>query len=362
MTTDRPPATSSIFLRRLRKSPMQRGLTLAALEGLVVAGMSVVVEAWLVPLLQHRLGASAQLVGWLTIAPMFAASLLGPVVTPVIALFGGNKRTSLLACWVQIVCLGLLSIPLWLPGEPWSRGVGLGLCIAVISVSAIAAPAWLAWMGGVIPRHIRGRYTSGRMRLWTLMRLVFAALFVLIMEHWKVGESAIGLQLVLGIGMLSRIASWWCMSLQPELPGKSGPPPGSTGRLAIQEARDFGSFLRSMPRTDLGKWTLVWAALHAGAMLAGPYFSYYWLLATHDGGLGLSEHPRLYTVLLYTSTLTRLAVFPLCGRLVDRFGSAAMLRIAVAGITLIPLGHALNTNLQVLIVTEIFSGLFWGLA
>lgn len=350
-----------LFLRRLRKSPLQRGLTLAVLEAMVVAGLSVVFEAWLVPLLQHRMGASAQLIGWLSIVPMLAAGLLGPVATPVITLFGGNKRTVLFSCWVQISGLALLAIPLWMSAAPWARPLALTLCIVVLAVGAIAAPAWTAWMGGLIPRHIRGRYHTGRMRLWTLMRIVFAIIFALIMNHWNAGESALGLQLVLGIGILSRLASWWFLSLQPELSAKVRPA-RSTGRVALQEARDFGTFLRSMPRTDLGKWTLVWAVLHAGVTLAGPYFSYYWLLSTAEGGLGLRDFPLLYTMLLYTSTVTRLAVFSICGRLVDRFGSAAMLRVAVVGITLVPLGHALSTDMTVLIITEVFSGMSWCLA
>jgi MFS family permease len=357
-----PPPGEHVILRRLRKSPLQRCLTLAVLEAMVVAGLSVVFEAWLVPLLQKRLGASAQLVGWLTIAPMFASGLLGPVASPIIAALGGNKRTALLTCWVQIAGLALLAAPLWLPGEAWAKPVGMAICIAIIGIGAVGGPAWMAWMGGMIPRHIRGRYHTGRLRLWTLMRLGFAVLFAVIMEHWKAGESAIGLQLVLGIGILSRVASWWLMRQQAELPPKLHPPGSSTGRVALQEARDFASFLRSIARTDLGKWTLVWATLHMGTMLAGPYFSYYWLLRREDGGLGLGDDYRLYTALLYTSTLTRMLAFPICGRLVDRFGSGAILRLAVIGITVIPLGHALSTSMPVLIATEVCSGLSWCMA
>lgn len=351
-----------MFLRRLRKSPLQRGLTLAVLEAMVVAGFSVVVEAWLVPLLKLRLGASAQLVGWLTIAPMLAAGLLGPIASPIIAAIGGNKRTVLLTGWVQILGLALLSIPLWYPNEPWAKSVALGLCIVIVGIGALGGPAWLAWMGGMIPRHIRGRYHTGRLRLWTLLRVVFVVFFAVIMNRWGAADSAIGLQIVLVLGAVSRLVSWQLMRLQPELPPKVQPKGSTTGRVAMQQARDFLSFLRTMNRTDLGRWTLVWAVLHFGTMLAGPYFSYYWLLSTNEGGLGLGNEALLYSVLLYTSTLTRLVVFPLCGRLVDRLGPAAILRISVTGIALIPLGHAFSVSMPILIVTEIFSGICWCLA
>jgi len=356
-------AVDPLHLHRLRKSPMQRALTVAVLEAMVVAGLSVVLEAWIVPLLQKRLDASALMIGALTIAPMLAAGLIGPVVAPIISFLGGNKRTGQIACLVQIVSLALMSIPLWFTDQPWARPLALSLAITVLAVGTIAGPAWTAWMGGLIPRRIRGRYHTGRMRIWTLMRIIFAIVFVLIMEQWNATDSSIGLQIVLAIGVISRIASWWLLSHLPEeLPKKIRINTYSTGKILRQESRDFGTFLRSMPRTDLGKWTMVWALLHAGTMLAGPYFCYYWLLATSDGGLGLDLHPRLYTMLLYTSTVTRLLAFPVCGRLVDRYGPAAILRIAVAGICVIPIGHALSTDMPILFITEVFSGLFWCLA
>ncbi|MBA3687128.1 MAG: MFS transporter, partial [Planctomycetes bacterium] len=132
---------------------------------------------------------------------------------------------------------------------------------------------------------------------------------------------------------------------------------GTAARVAAERGRGFIEFLRSIHRTDLGRWTLVWAILHAGTMLAGPYFAPYMLAKPEEGGLGLT--PVGYTVLVFTAQVVRMLMFPLAGRLVDHYGPSAMLRVAIAGIVVLPLGWALSTSFTVLIIAEICSGLAW---
>nr|MBA3684830.1 hypothetical protein [Planctomycetota bacterium] len=206
---DDPPArarrSGPRWLQRLDKSPVQRGLTLASIDGAVIGVMAVVIEVWLVPLLQHRLGASAQAIGLLTIVPMLTASVLGPIVAPIIAALGGNKRALLATIVIQILALALLSLPIHAPDSAWSLPTALTLCIAIASCGAIGNPAWLAWMSDLIPPRIRGRYSSGRMRLYGVVRLVSAVVFMLIMQRWLPEDSAVGLQILLALGFSSRL-------------------------------------------------------------------------------------------------------------------------------------------------------------
>jgi len=53
------------------------------------------------------------------------------------------------------------------------------------------------------------------------------------------------------------------------------------------------------------------------------------------------------------ATATRLAVLPFAGRLVELFGAPAMLRVAVAGIVLVPLPWALCQSLPALVAAEV---------
>lgn len=337
---------------------VRRGLMLATLEAGVVGGMVAVNEAWIVPLLQKQLGASAQAIGLLTTVPMLVSMALGPIVAPIIARLGGNKRTTLLTCWVQIAGFLLLGLPLHFAGQPWALPVGVALAIAINAVGAVGGPAWMSWMGELIPRRVRGRYSSNRARVHHASRIASALAFAALMSVF-VADTAIGLHILLGIATLSRLASVWLMNRQPEPRPRVPDPASATARIAAGQARDFASFLRSLNRTEVGRWTLVWATLHAGCALSGPYFMPYWLEETGKGGLGLAQQPYLYSMLVYLSTVVRLLALPVIGRLVDHFGPAAMLRIAVAGIMVVPFGWASSASLTVLIPTEILSGLAW---
>ena len=343
------------------RGQIREGLREGVLEALVVGGMFAVTETWLVPLMVQVLGATAAIIGFLTIIPQLAGIGLGPWTQTVIAWLGGNKRASLMVCVAQIVCLALLSLPLHVPDASWSIPMAMILIIAFGITGAIGGPAWVAWMGGLIPRSLQGRYTGRRNRVFHVSRLVCAAAFAGIAHLLPLGDSPWGMQLILATAVLSRLASVWYQSRQPELPPRPSLAGPGSQRLAPQHGGFLG-FVRSMPSTDLGRWTLVWAMLHFGVMIAGPFFSPYMLAATSAGGLGLDGSPFLYTSLIYVSTIARLVTYPAAGKLVDLHGPAAVLRVAVVIITIIPLGWLLTTNLWVIVAFEILSGIGWALA
>jgi MFS family permease len=287
---------------------------------------------------------------------------MGPIASKLIARLGGNKRTVLITCIVQIIAIAGLSLPLHLAGATWALPMAMTAVILINSIGAIGGPAWISWMGGVVPRSVRGRYTSNRAQIFHGMRLTSALVFMLIMRSWPPAMSWVGLQILIVVAILSRIASMLLIAKSTEPPRRPSAPASKTAKLAAQEARDFVTFLRRMHKTDLGRWTMVWATLHFGVMLAGPYFQVYWLDSQAAGGLGLADDPVRYTLLVYTSTVIRLFAFPIVGRLCDRFGATAMLRVAVAGIAMVPTGWALTTWFPALIMVEFLSGAAWCIA
>ena len=68
----------------------------------------------------------------------------------------------------RLVSLPLALLPLWRP----SQGTAGALLIAVASVAALLGVlgnnAWVAWMGELVPRRIRGRYFGRRVALCTM--------------------------------------------------------------------------------------------------------------------------------------------------------------------------------------------------
>lgn len=351
-------------LRAVDRRPprmIRDGLRFCGLEALVVGGMFAVTEAWLVPLLQTWLGAAAAVIGLLTVIPQLAGIGLGPWSKGIIALCGGNRLTAIIAAIVQVGCLVGLSVPLHAHAQPWAVPLAATLIILFGLVGVIAAPAWIAWMGGLIPRPLMGRFTGLRNRLFHSSRLACAAAFAGIIYLLPLKDGPWGLQLLLLLAAASRMTSLVMLCRQPEPPER----PFLRGAISQQhviEAGGLRGFICNMPRSLLGRWTLVWGLLHLGVMIAGPFFASYMLTPLVGGGLGLGDHPFLFTALIYISTVSRLITYPAAGKLVDLHGPAAVLRVAVVLITLIPIGWVMSSSLWVLMCFEVLSGIAWGLA
>lgn len=339
---------------------LREGLRFGVLEALVVGGMFAATETWLVPLLQTHLGAVAQVIGLLTIIPQMVGIGLGSVTSAVIAWLGGNKRASLVTASVQVFALIALSLPLHAAGTAWAVPVATGLIILIGAIGAIGGPAWVAWMGGLIPRSLQGRYTGRRMRGFHASRLACAGVYAGILHVLPLTSGPWGLQIVLIAAALSRCASLIMLWRQAD-PPKRPVLLGGSSRMT-SEYGGFWHFVRTMPHAPLGRWTLVWSLLHFGVMIAGPFFAPYMLASKALGGLGLADEPFTFTLLIYTSTISRLITYPAAGKLVDLHGPAAVLRVAVVMILLIPIGWIATSELWVIVIFEILSGIAWSLA
>ncbi len=339
-------------------SPVRRGLFYAMVEGGVVGGLIVAMEVWMVPLLQTRLGAAAFVIGLLTLIPQFGMIVLSPFVSPLIRRFGGTKRAAIQPCWWQIGVLLLLSIPLHMPESPWAAPMAITLiCIFGLS-GVVAGPAWVAWISGFVPRQVSGRYQARRMRLFNLAKLGFAVLFAGIAHLLPLDQGPWGLQLILLIGALSRVASVWCLERQPYVEARPQHVPLSNR--SAEMATGIAGFLRTMTRTDAGRWSLVWASFVGGVMVAGPFFASYMIAPPDEGGLGLRDFE--YTLLLYVSVVARILFYPLVGRMVDLYGPRAVLRTCMFLILLLPLAWALTSNLWILLLNEVVAGAAWAAA
>lgn len=342
-----------------RGSAVRHGLAIAVIEGLVVAAMLSFTESFIVPILQKRLDATPSQIGLLTIIPLLGTVFTGIVLGRIIRLLGGNKRAVVLHAVVQALLIAGLSIPLHNPGAPWAVPLGITFAVSIALAGSVGGPAWINWMGQLVPRRIQSRYLAYRNRLVILVKLGFACLFAQILHLLPAETGPWGLQALIAIAVVSRLLSSWLIQVQHDPPVRPRTLP-ATDAIHRSGSLSFLGFLRTITRTDLGRWTLVWAVLHFGVMLAGPYFAAY-MLSAAPRGLGLSAG-WTYVMLIQMAVLVRVAAFPLAGRLVDLFGPAAVLRVAVVGIMVIPVAWAFTTSIPLLLLTEVVSGLCWCMA
>ncbi|MBA3708638.1 MAG: hypothetical protein H0W83_07465, partial [Planctomycetes bacterium] len=336
-------------------SAIRRGIRISLLEAIMAGSMFAATETWLVPLLQQRLGAAAYIIGVLTVISQLGVVSLGVLARPVILWIGGYSQATIFTCWVQVVSLLGLSLPLYYPNADWAVPVAVSLSILHGLAGAIMAPAWLAWMGDLVPRPMMARYLAWRWRIFAPTKLVFGLVFALAVTHWPASQGPYGFQIVLLIAAVGRLASIWLLMRQhvpkprPTLRG----PESLRGSPAMVS---LWAFVRTMHRTDIGRMTMVLTALSFGVLIAGPFFMSY-MLEPRPIGLELDE--VTYWWLVNTGTVTRFVMVAIMGHMVGLYGASALLRVAVIGVTVVPAVWAWTTNIWCLFAVEILSGTSW---
>ncbi len=87
----------------------------------------------------------------------------------------GLKKHQFIQCaiWHRALWLFIAAIPFFIPNLPSSVAIVLMLCFLGCSaaLASLAIPAWMIWMGDLIPRRIRGRYLGQRSRLGAAVRI-----------------------------------------------------------------------------------------------------------------------------------------------------------------------------------------------
>lgn len=354
---DAGPAADGAALRARPHGMLRAGIAASLAEGAAVGVLFNVLEQWLVPLLQLRLGASASAIFLLTLVPLAVNAAIGPWVGRIIARCGGHRRVCIGVGLLQAACLALLAAPTLLPRMPGALALAMALAIAIPASMALSQPAWFAWTGGFVPPAVQGRYFGLRNRLLMLVKLGAAAAFAGVVALWPMADDARGLATVLAVAAAARLAAVAMLRRQPD-PAPRRPPRAEPGGTADVPA-GFGAFLRGLRGSHFGRWTVVWSALFFGFTIAGPAFSPYMLSPVEAGGLGLAERPLLFTALVASCQVMRLLAYPLAGWVIDRVGPTLVLRWALIGIVVVPLSWAFVTDVPTLIVIEVANGLCW---
>ncbi len=235
----------------------------------------------------------------------------------------------------------------------------LGCCLHL--VGPLNQAGWFAWMGELVPEAVQGRYLGRRNFALHLSRLLFLLIFGLIIRAFPVSSGTgggTGLLLVIACAIAFRCASTLLLLRHPVPPSMdediASQPPSVAASLS--GVRDF---LRSAHRTFFGRWTLVWACMCFGTGITGPFIATYLTAPEGQGGMGLAASPLLYAALGQTSSIARLVLMPLMGRLVDRHGPVAVLRVSLVGASVVTVGWAIITDPRLLIANEVFATLCW---
>lgn len=243
-------------------------------------------------------------------------------------LMAGSQGLSLLA--LAAACFfGQLQFPtlLLLLALHWGSSMAVG-------------PAWNTWMEFVIPRSIRTRYLSRRMRICQVCLLLAVTGSGLLLR------SGDGLLLVFAglfaTGGLLRLVSAACLNRQTEQPGW----------LAAHERLKLMS--GGSREVSAAVWQTVpfFVAIQFAVYVSGPYFAPFML---RDQGVDF----RSYTFLIVLGYLGRVLMLRLAGEIARRWGPGRLLWLGSVG--LVPLAGLwiFHESYLFLAISQVVGGAAW---
>ncbi|MCE9671173.1 MFS transporter [Myxococcus stipitatus] len=264
------------------------------------------------------LGLGPVLVGVMTALPFCAQFVQFPAAW-LTSLFGHRRVALVAVCLSRLVMFPLAVVP-WL-GLELEGQQRLLLCVAGASalLGVVGNNAWVAWMGELVPRPIRGRFFGRRTALSTLAGTLASLGAGLLMDRLRPPTGlGLALPLLALAACVMGVVTTLFMATQHD-----PAPPGTTPRLELRGALVP---LKDPRSRRVLAYQVAW---NAAVGVSAPYFALhsiqnlkmtFVIMALHAAGVAA----------------VRILTAPLWGRMIDRVGAQPVLMACSLGIGVIP--------------------------
>ena len=333
----------------LPRGALRRDLWVTTADAAAYSVMVGCGETYL-PAFTLALGFGPVAAGLMASVPILVGALV-QLVTPYAVARLGSNRVWVIGCtalqaasFVPLIWWGLRG-----SAELWQ----LLLAASVYWAAGMAgAPAWNAWMGRLVPRHMRTPYFAQRNRLGQFGVFFGFVIGGLVLQFGESrGATLIAFAALFALAGVSRLLSTACLVACRE----PRPPVAAAEGLPAPPARlpaKLAAALRGMAAKPAGTLVAFLCCFMFGAHVAGPYFTPYMLRE-----LGFSYHA--FMLVFATAFLAKAIVLPAVGRLAARTGSVRLLGwacLAIMPLTLLWLPFA---EIGYLIGVQIVAGSCW---
>ncbi len=235
-----------------------------------------------------------------------------------------------------------------LPFLPFSPTVIIVLFVALQFLSAafngVNVNSWKSWMTDLVPAERRGRYFGIRNTVASVATMLAGLASGYTLDYYKTNVSeAYAYAITLAIAVVTAMVGVVMVCFQAE------PPLERRGDLNIRTM--FVAPLQDAAYRRLILYAMSWAFVVG---VASPFFTAYGIETLH----------MTFAQLAYmgiVSSVASIVVYPIIGRLQDRFGDKIVLIVSAFCVVPLPLGWIFSQPgwLWPLFCTSLFAGVFW---
>jgi MFS family permease len=251
--------------------------------------------------------------------------------------------------WIPIIALGYLFLNKNL--NPGSNSTLLIIFFTILTLfGAFASPAWNSLIKDNVDRG-RGEYFGRRNRIITIVAIAVMLIGGLILNSFSKINILRGFIILFGVAFIARLISAYFIAKHYE------------PKLELDKKSYFSlfDFIKGIPKSNFGKFTLFIGLISLAASIASPFFTVYLLK-------DLNLNYIVWTIVIVSNSISTFISMPLWGKFSDDYGNLRVLKWTGAVVGLIPLLWFLimflikiNIPLVIgyLIVVELFSGFIW---
>lgn len=238
----------------------------------------------------------------------------------------------------------LLAIPLAFVRADWGLPALIGIVLFSALLTMTSAPAWLSWMADVVPGRHRGKFFSRRNAAVAGTTVVATIAGSLLLDWAKANNvEGFGFAALFMVAVLGALLAWRSMDCTPD-----------TSDAGTIDKTRLADLLIPIRDHSFRPVLVVFAAWNVAIGLSAAFFAPHMLI---------NLKMTFVEIGLYTCATATVAIVSssLWGRLIDRFGSKAILNVCAFGISLVPLIWVFPQadSKWILIPEAIYSGLLW---
>ena len=291
-----------------------------------------------------HLGCSPLLIGLIASLPQMAQLAQIPAAWTTSVM--GHRRACLWMVGIsRQALLPMVALP-FLPIPDAAKQVLL-VCVAALSalLGVLGNNAWVAWMGELVPKNMRGRYFGKRTALCMLAGAIASAGAGTLLDWLRPrGHADLGLSILAACACAAG-AMTTLLLLRHHDPAHGQP----SGAFELQSAL---APMRTPGTRHLMAYQATW---NFAVGIAGSYFALFML---RDLGMGFT----LMAVHGTATAIVRMVCAPLWGKAIDRVGARPVLITCSFAISIIPLLWLFTERgvLWPLAIDVVLSGALWG--